>query len=315
MRSKEFRFRFSIPFYEIWLTILALSTFFVAINLKNLVSQAVLASVSASFFFVLSMRLTDFLKLVLDRRALRKVFGTAISSDDFYLVYPDFELTEDVQSAIRDLKIDADRIYTKPSGKYRERSLAHIPQCVAINDMHAMMILGHRIGEKMNKTYKIRVDRDAINNAAESFISFGLASNDCTHQYQELLGEKVPFKMQKVDQDAYGLVVTIPVQKEGEEKFLEFRSNPQREIGILVGYSPNVEHTPGVRWSICGGIGPDATVGVAHWVAHNWLKLSRIVGKCDYLCVFSVPQHAHDLTRLLLVIIDGKPVFEGDAID
>jgi hypothetical protein len=142
------------------------------------------------------------------------------------------------------------------------------------------------------------VDSEVVAQCDRSFISFGLSSNDCTHLY---IHEAAKPLIKIVDDERGSEFIRL-------QNGREYRSNDQRQYGIILRYSPNpVEHRER-RWFICAGLGPVATTGAAWYLAHNWRNLAKTVaGTSDFVAVIWVGPYTDRVPHLTEVLVDEQP--------
>jgi hypothetical protein len=170
---------------------------------------------------------------------------------------------------------------------------------VAENDLGALVEVAGLFGEFCHDTPPTREHTEAVRNPNDSFISFGLESNDTIFMYQEYCTDPL-FTM---DFDAHGLAEVNVVDKVGTTH--RFVRNPPIYFGLIVKYRPRPEDHPDTTWIFCAGLGAQGTVGAAWYLVDNWKRLHKQVGTSDFIAVIEVHGFAAgSATRKLLVTSD-----------
>lgn len=259
---------------------------------NSTISQSILASICASFIFLLVINSTTYIRDTLDRRSFRAFFGDLSSSKNACFVYPDFVLSENVLSRIEDLS-DTE-IYRKRSDRYSGSRFIDVPQIVASNDLQGIVIVASRIGKYVRDSLPLVTDGQAIDDPTLSFFSFGLTSNSVTELY--LTTDPAPlFKIEDPSGNP-----KIVCEVDGKPRL--FGRDEQKQHGIILRYRPNPQDYPQKIWIICAGLAAAGTPAAAWNLVHKWKKYHRRFGKKDFLIVFETSNDVYSYIKSTEVI-------------
>jgi pantothenate kinase len=215
-----------------------------------------------------------------------------------YLVYPDFALSPEVTALIRD--VNPQLVYQKAGSAFDQTHLVDVPRIVADNDLRALAYVAALLGSVCGVSPPIRNDGEAVKHPLDSFVSFGLSSNDCTHMY-----------LQRSDDPCFRI---LPDEMGSE--FLEVRDKeghwkPARSAergyyyGLIVKFRPDPEEAPEQCCFLCAGLGPNGTSGAAWFLANRWRRLHKQVGKNAFTALVRVPHYSDSDTVLESVTPQG----------
>jgi hypothetical protein len=263
----------------------------VAVLTRQLVVQAIMASVAASFMFSFVFFSFDVSLKHLDRRHFRHFFGSVAINNKLHLVYPAFVLSDEARHALKDH--NAQLIYRKLDPKFSQTYRIDVPRVVADNDLRALVYLVGLFGDTCGKAPPIRVDAEAVVHSHESFISFGLSSNECTHMYLQ----HCPEPGFAIVPDDKGSEYLTYVDSAGRPR--EFHSTANAYYGVIVRYHPDPEDAPERHWFLCAGLGPNGTSGAAWFLANKWRRLYRLVGEDDFVAIIRVEHYSDSDSTLL----------------
>ena len=249
----------------------------------------VLGGVGSSVVFAVGLDLLIALQGYLFHRRQQLMFGRDLVRGGALFAYPDFIMNEDVATTLA--QSNQQMLYRRPRSRYATK-ITHridIPRVVAANDIRALLHVSDIFRANATTTQMI-VDREILDSAERSFMSFGLSSNDCTHLY--------------LDVDRNPLFSIVP-DGAGSE-FLridcdgsEFRSSDSVQYGLIVRYSPDIDLAPDRRWFLVAGLGPLGTTSAAKFVARRWEQLLKSVGpRDDFVVIVSTGVGSDDYPRL-----------------
>ncbi len=236
---------------------------------------------------------------------LRQFFGKLGSDEPFYLVYPEFELSDGVATCIKALEIPETRIY-KVDEDWNFQSVKtniFIPKAVASNDIQALLIVyGFLKKNRVNVVISPVKNATALEVKSSNHISFGLTSNNCSIM---CITKSNMCDIEEHDDNKYHEKVVVSLDK---NKRYEFKSSGQHQIGIICRHSIRPDDEPGERWLMCGGIGPIGTIAAAQYLIEQWQLIAQEVGDQDFVAIveddiFPKPMHAPKL--LLIKTKDG----------
>lgn len=240
--------------------------------------REVLVAVAASFIFLTSLLL---LQLV-HRRYFDTVsgafFGREMTERGAVFVFPEFVLAPEVLESLT--SHNPQRLFAKAKKQFSNTvHRVDVPRAVAANDMEALVYLAGLVEANRRGGLELRADSTAVHQCDCSFISVGLSSNDCTHLYLST-AEKPLFEIVPDSQDSE--FVRLP---DGSE----FKSDPDRQMGLIVRHTPEPADRPERRWFLVAGVGPVGTIGAAWYLSEKWRYLHRQVADRDFVAVISVP--------------------------
>ena len=240
-------------------------------------AREVVAAVAASFIFAACFLLLQALHKRYFDTDSRRFFGDEMMAKGTIFVFPDFELAPEVRDTLA--SHNPQRLYTKPMRHFAATThRIDIPRAVAANDMEALVYLSGLFEASRGHRFELRTDSTAVHQCDCSFISVGLSSNDCTHLY--LSASDCP------------MFEIVPDEQDSEYVRLvdgrEFRSDAQRQMGLILRYAPEPVQAPDRRWFLVAGVGPIGTIGAARYLAQCWRHLHREVGDRDFVAVISV---------------------------
>lgn len=229
------------------------------------------SGVGASVLFVAGLDFLSAAKSYWLHRRRQLLFGRELARQGARFVYPDFVMNDDVKETL--LSHNQQLLYKRPSSRYSGKTThrADIPRVIADNDIRALLYISD-IFHGRSITTEMSVDSRVMDDPECSFISIGLSSNDCTHLYLEI--------------DQHPIFEIVP-DDDGSEYLrmphdgAEFRSNQQRQYGLLVRYSPATAVNEDRRWFFVAGLGPLGTTATAKYLAQHWKKLAKSMGPRD----------------------------------
>lgn len=273
------------------ISLLLSGAFFVmALVSKELVIQAILASISASFMFSFVFFFFEACIVTLDRRQFRLLFGNAAMKHETYLVYPSFVLSQGAQEALA--AHNEQLIYGKPHPRFAKTYRVDVPSVVAENDLRGLAYLVGLFGDTCGKAPPIRDDNDAVAHPHHSFIALGLTSNECTHMYQQ----HCSFPAFEIIPDEQGSEYLAYEDVSGKRVELKRTRTPgsgeSAFYGVIIKYHPDPEEAPDRVWFLCAGLGPNGTSGAAWYLANRWRKLYKHVHASDFLAIIKVQHYA-----------------------
>jgi hypothetical protein len=256
--------------------------------------REVLVAVAASFIFGTSLLLLE----AFHRRYLDTVssafFGREMMDKCTVFVFPEFVLAPEVLDSLT--AHHPQRLFAKATKQFANTvHRVDVPRAVAANDMEALVYLAGLFEANHSRRFELRPDSTAVHQCDCSFISVGLSSNDCTHLY-----------LATTDQPLFEIV---PDAEDSEFVRLpdgsEFRSDPDRQVGVIVRHTPESADRPERRWFIVAGLGPVGTIGAAWFLSEKWRHLHRTVGDEDFIAVISVPSATERRVKLETVYLGG----------
>lgn len=284
-----------ISFIEAVGLLLAMLFFAIAITIDNLVIKGIISSISASFFFLFCMEFIQNRRIQLEKYRFKMFFGKDVLNNEMYLVYPVFILSNQIMDFIKEQNLS--QVFQKNDSSFGNVHRIDLPSAVADNDLRALTYLTGLFGEISKMTPPIMVDYDVVKKPTRSFISFGLASNDCTHMYFEREANPA-FKLVSDSSNPDYLLV---YDSQGNE--YKFTSTENICYGIIMKYHPDPQNYPNRIWFYCAGLGACATPGSALYLANNWENLYKEVGSLDFIAVIKVYNYSeYDPFREILII-------------
>ena len=241
-------------------------------------AKEVLVGIASSFAFATTaLLLQTFHRHVIDT-ARRDFFGDELLDAGPTFAYPDFELAPEVKDLLQGH--NSQLLYAKPVRHFAQTvHRVDLPRAAASNDMEALVHLASLFDASTARPMSIRTDYDVVRHCDCSFLSVGLSSNDCTHLY--LTTADVPL-FAIVDDDAGSEFIRL---YDGSE----FRSTPERQVGVILRYAPEPHDVPSRRWFLVAGLGPLGTIGAAWFITHCWRRLHSDAGPRDFVAVISIP--------------------------
>jgi hypothetical protein len=270
--------------------------------------QGIFESLAASGLVATIARVLLLWTTYVRRRRFREFFGNDALRNRMCLVYPDFRLSLEAESILRQASFDLQKIYEKPSNVFPQPHRVDIPSIVASNDMESLLQIAAMFGEILQKTPPVRSDAHAVANSTDSFISFGFSSNDCTHMFLEACHQAIFRVMEEPAPTRYGEYIEFD-GPDGKQR--TYRSNDKAEIGIIVKYRPKFDTASDTVWLVCAGIGPKATTGAAYYLARHWQSLYEQVDAKEFICILSVTPWDYKQVHRKLVVAEGKIVYEA----
>jgi hypothetical protein len=258
--------------------------------------REILVAVASSFIFLTSLLLLQ----TFHRRYLDTVsnafFGREMIEKGTVFVFPEFVLAPEVLDSLS--AHNPQRLFAKSKKQFVNTvHRVDVPRAVAANDMEALVYLAGLFEANHGRRLELRADATAVHQCDCSFISVGLSSNDCTHLYLSTAEEPL-FEIVSDPQDSE--FVRLP---DGSE----FKSNPNRQMGLILRHSPEPGDKPDRRWFLVAGVGPVGTIGAAWYLSEKWRHLHREVGDRDFVAVISVPSATERSVKLETVYTAAAP--------
>lgn len=258
--------------------------------------REVLVAIAASFIFLASLLLLQFVHRKYFDTVSGTFFGREMIEEGAVFVFPEFVLAPEVLESLSGH--NPQQLFAKEKKHFA--STVHrvdVPRAVAANDMEALVYLAGLVEANRRGGLELRADSMAVHQCDCSFISVGLSSNDCTHLY-----------LSTADAPLFEIV---PDGRGSEFVRLadgsEFKSVEDRQIGLIVRHTPDREDVPGRRWFLVAGLGPMGTIGAAWYLSQKWRHLHREVGANDFVAVISVPSATERSVKLETVYRPGPP--------
>lgn len=257
--------------------------------------REILVAVASSFLFMASLLLVQ----TFHRRYLNTVstafFGSEMLERCAVFVFPEFVLAPEVVESLAGH--NQQRLYAKSKRQFANTvHRVDLPRAVAANDMEALVYLAGLFESNHGRRFELRPDSSAVHQCDCSFMSVGLSSNDCTHLYLTT-SERPLFEI--VPDENGSEYVRLP---DGSE----FRSDEERQMGLVLRHTPEPEDHPGRRWFLVAGVGPVGTIGAAWYLAEKWRSLHRQVVERDFIAVISVPSATERRVKLEAIHMDDS---------
>lgn len=256
--------------------------------------REVVVAIGASFIFLTSLLLLQ----ILHRRYFDTVsnafFGREMIEQGAVFVFPEFVLAPEVLDSLS--AHNPQRLFAKSKKQFSNTvHRVDIPRAVAANDMEALVYLAGLVEASRRGGLELRGDATAVHQCDCSFISVGLSSNDCTHLYLST-AERPLFELVPDPHDSE--FVRLP---DGSE----FKSDPDRQMGLILRHTPEPRDKPERRWFLVAGVGPVGTIGAAWYLSEKWRHLHHEVGDRDFVAVISVPSATERSVKLETIYTDG----------
>jgi hypothetical protein len=271
---------------QIVASLVAIVFFVLAYHSKNTALQGAMASVSASFIFLIISTLIQNVRSHFQYSMFRSLFGKDAAHNKTFLVYPDFVLSQEAKNRLGE--VNPQLIYQKGNKIFEYDYRVDASRMIADNDLQALVYVAGLFGQVIHQTPPLKVDSQMAEQCDASFISFGLSSNDCTHMYRKHAKGKALFEIVPDGNGSEFLRV------DGED-FVTKRG--EGYYGIIVRYHPDPEHEPDRVWMLCGGLGERGTTGAAWFLANRWRYLLRRVGDRDFVAVIEVEPNTDRLSK------------------
>jgi hypothetical protein len=257
--------------------------------------REILVAVASSFIFMTSLLLLQ----AFHRRYLDTVsnafFGRELLEKCAVFVFPEFVLAPEVMDSLA--AHNPQRLYAKSKKQFV--STVHrvdIPRAVAANDMEALVYLAGLFESNHGRRFELRPDTAAVHRCDCSFVSVGLSSNDCTHLYLSTADNPL---FEIVPDTSDSEFVRLP---DGSE----FKSDVERQTGLILRHTPEPEDNPERKWFLVAGVGPIGTIGAAWYLSEKWRHLHHKVGDEDFVAVISVPSATERRVKLEAIHTDGS---------
>jgi hypothetical protein len=284
--------------------LIASALFALAAHLRPPIQNVLLGVATSFVFFTILDILLASQKAVAGRRRTR-FFGSELCHGQATFAYPDFEPHRDIKHALA--SAGTRMRYQRPTSHVRALAdfWIDVPLAAASNDIEAMLDVAAIFEGHAPSAGTLITDRQLITECNKSFVSFGLASSACTYLYLQHAG---PGKLFDLIPESAGSPRKYARASDGQE----FHSDNQNQYGVILRYAPDPGSHPGRRWFIIGGLGPQATVGAASYLAENWRNLARLTSPDeDFAAFISVPVIAPHGARPAAIITgtrSRKPV-------
>jgi hypothetical protein len=211
------------------------------------------------------------------------------------LVYPHFSLSREAAAILDAAGFDCQSVFQKTVPNPNWKHKVDLADAVAVNDIEALLHVSFCFSDVLGSPPKIIPDSAAVLNTTASFLSFGFSSNDLTHLFLENC-EHPPFVIRSESDATVRFKEYIDVLLE-DGSMQTFRSAQDQQIGVIAKFKPSFETDSEVVWIICGGLGPEATIGAGYYLAHAWRAIYKQVGDAEFLCLVKVPKNAPTLPR------------------
>jgi hypothetical protein len=235
----------------------------------------------------------------LRRARLAALFGREAVFDKVVLVYPVFQLAQDVEDRIGD--IHPEMRYDKPASTYGH-SRTDVRETVAGNDIRALLYLVALFESHGARRVEWAADVQFVPHRAEqAFISFGLSSNECTHHYVAHARN-------------HGVTPLVITEDNQKQEYIttpdgcKFGSEPGHyHHGVIVRYRPGETTEASTKgwdryWFLLAGVGAPATPGAAYWLSRNWTTLLHLASKRkadNFMAITKTDAHAENNTSLV----------------
>lgn len=266
--------------------LVAVLFFCLATLASNTALQGALASVSASFvFLVLTTTIAD-VKSHYHYLMFKSMFGKEAAENQAFLVFPDFVLSAEAKACLA--STNPQSIYQKGEKVFSSDYRVDISRVIADNDLQALVYVAGLFGKVIHQTPALKVDSQMVRQCDASFVSFGLSSNECTHMYQKHAHAKALFEIVPDGKGSEFLRV-------GGEDFITTPGD--LHYGVIVRYHPDPEHEPDRVWILCGGLGERGTTGAAWFLSNRWRYLLRQVGNRDFVALIEVQPNTDRLSK------------------
>ncbi len=268
--------------------IIAFSAFFATTKLERPYPEMI-GGVASSVLFAVGIDLLLALQAYMFHRRQQLMFGRDLVRNGATFVYPDFVMNDAVRVTLE--QHNQQLLYQRPRSRFSDQTTHRIdiPRVVASNDMRALLHVSDVFRAHSSATDMV-VDRDILDSAERSFLSFGLSSNDCTHLYLEI----DPAPLFEIVPDGSGSEYLVATHDGAE-----FRSDDRAQVGIVARYSPEPDLSPDRRWFLIAGLGPLGTTAAAKFLTKRWENLLKEVGsRDDFLLVVTTGTGSDDYPRL-----------------
>jgi hypothetical protein len=247
-------------------------------------TQNVLLGVATSFIFLAIFDIILAAQRSVLNRTATKFFGPELARGHVTFGYPDFEPHREVK---RTLNAAGTRMrYQRPTSQIRALGdfWIDVPHSAASNDIEAILFMADIFGGLAARPDSLMTDRRLVESCDRSFISVGFTSSACTYLYLEHAG---PDKLFELVPEPPGSKRRMHVRTSGGR---EFKSDDRNQYGLILRYAPDRRNHPGRRWFIIGGLGPQATIGAAWYLAEHWRQLARLTRPDqDFVAFVCVP--------------------------
>ena len=267
------------------------------------------ANVSASFAFALLLRCVEIVREAIYLSSFTRFFGRRFAKNQFFVVYPEFQLANDVRALTSKAGMDNQLLFEK-ADQLRQRSdtfRVDLETCAATNDVRAMIEVAALFSTALREPSRIAPDGDWDRLQEEALISIGFTSNYVTHNWLRLASDRIVCVAE--DEPAtvrYGeFIKLITADPHADEQV--FKSDDSGEVGIIAKFRPDSQR-PDIVWFFCAGVGPDATVAASIFLSRKWRSLLHVFGEEDFLLVVRALPGVVMHPRPLFAIQGGQSV-------
>ncbi|WP_040792269.1 hypothetical protein [Nocardia paucivorans] len=229
---------------------------------------------------------------------LESLLGTEMITTGATLVYPAFELTGQSVNALRTAGIPPEHILGKKDGAYPDRHHLDNTKFVPENEVRGLLYVFSLIGRYPTIPTTVHSDDEVVNRCDRPFISFGLSSNDCTHEYVETMKRPLFTIGKRIAED--GSYLEYVRLSDGKH----YDSSDGRNLGMIARVRPNPDAHPDRYWIYCAGLGPRGTAGAGWYLANNWRPLQQRVGDREFVAVVGVHQRSDRATGLEHLLVE-----------
>ncbi len=222
---------------------------------------------------ILTIPCVAFIYLIKDnwvKRKYKNFFGVKLPFNDYYLVYGEFKLRDDLFNSKGEsvpypiIKID------------RDNSIGFNITPVSAAELRATKYLVESFSKHIKKTPKITNDYEIKSKVDISFIT--------------LRGPAGNFKSEDIlENDACELITfdgdDIKSKISGETIDI-MRDDSKYNYGLIIKIHPI--QFPNRQWFLCTGIGECGTSGSAWYLSNKWNKLSNKYGKSSFITILRI---------------------------
>ncbi|KEJ87843.1 hypothetical protein [Sulfitobacter donghicola] len=292
---------------DFFLLFLLAASILSVIFVKDETFRSYALNVSASVAFAVIIRLTEFYGTVLRDVRFVDFFGRHALNGKMGIVYPEFQLDPKIPDLpqVVDTIPDSQRLFIKPKHE-DEISRVDVPRCAATNDLRAVTDLSSLLSEVTHLPTPLFPDTDWQRLMERSFITVGFSSNILSMRWLAKNQDQMK-RIHGDEAERYSEHISVRASTGVSEKFDTYKSTEDREIGIVAKCIPDPEQ-PDVIWFLVAGLGPDATIGAAVFLAKKWKKIHSIMGNSEFVAVLEVNPAVAEYPEPIAFYRDGNKV-------
>jgi len=220
-------------------------------------------------------------------RALQSFFGSYFGEKSVMLVYPEFELCDEIKLYCKQKEIPLAKMYQHIHSDPDFPCNIFVPKTVANNDMEALLVVhGFLVRQGLRPSLKPVSALEAVNCSVECLISFGFTSN--RYSVSCVAGCKFVKVVPSEDKTYFEFIEVTNMTSEFKNIKYRFCSSDSYQIGIVCRYSLRPNDNPNERWFMCGGIGPFGTIAAASYLTENWKFINETIGCKDFVAIVEI---------------------------